>query len=154
MSGARPIRRVVHRKAGEQQQLVHALPELRRPRHESSLRRSGLRRAGAKAVLRGSAMKHGFSTLRPGLILVSSDAPGAHVTMFGPKGERLRFRPDECEFHDSIPSYVWAFEWIPTLIAGQVFVFATTDRTVVGDVAGAEIRVAARTTVIERGDDG
>ena len=87
-----------------------------------------------------------FSIERPGLIVFFSDSPGSYVSMRGPHGENLKFRRDVSEFHDTIPSYAWAFEYIRNIATGDHFTFATNERTVVGEVLGtSEVRIVGRT---------
>lgn len=95
-----------------------------------------------------------FST-RPGLILFSSDRGGNHATMFGPRAQKLNFRADECSFDDAGSRYTWAFEYREVLEPGFKFVFATADRTVIGEAKlGGAIEIAEETISVARGEGG
>lgn len=92
--------------------------------------------------------------VQPGLMLFSDDMPGAHATLFGPKGP-LQFRDDTCSFDDAAHSYTWAFEYATPLKKGQVFVFATSDREVVGEVdTSGEVQVSDRKVKVMREENG
>ena len=86
---------------------------------------------------------------RPGLVLFSSNLPGGHATLFGPRG-KLRFRDDASHFDDIHRSYSWAFEWNDPLDDGMQFVFATSERAVVGEVRASEICVVEKRVDVAR----
>ena len=102
-----------------------------------------------------TAHRDSFSLRGGGLVLLSSDQPGNHATMYGPSGHRLHFRADACAFSDAARSYTWAFQWSGAFVSGQRFVFATSDRQVVGEVGeDGQIRVLDETVSVPRGEDG
>lgn len=87
------------------------------------------------------------------LILCQDDLPGDHATLLGPKGP-LALKYDACAFDDATRSYTWAFTRVP-LKKGQVVVFATVDREVVGEVdATGQIIPSARKVNVVRGKSG
>lgn len=90
---------------------------------------------------------------RPGLVLFSSNLPGSHVTLFGPNG-KLRFRNDASHFDDVHRSYTWAFEWTESFDNGTQFVFATSERTVVGEVMDGDVRVIDKRVDVTRDESG
>lgn len=95
--------------------------------------------------------------VEPHLIVVHSDEPGSHVTLFGPDGQKLPFRMDASAFDDKAKRYRWAFTFDGAFRPGDLFVFATVDRDVAGQVKDGGI-VTKRSwwprSLVLRDDDG
>lgn len=88
--------------------------------------------------------------LQPPFVLVHDSKPGMHATLFGThtlygKGVvRYPFRGDASKFDDATSTYVWAFEANPA--DGELLVFATSDREVIGEAQPHVGAVSAYTT--------
>lgn len=78
--------------------------------------------------------------IRDGLILFNSERPGSHATMFGPIG-KLPFKNSASRFSDEDRSYTWAFMYDDSVTDGMLFIFATSEFEIVGQVKDGEIEV-------------
>lgn len=80
--------------------------------------------------------------LRPPFVFFHDDKPGQHATLFatherfGKGVVRYPFRGDLSSFDDATSQYAWAFEAqnIGEHVRGELLVFATADREIVGRV--------------------
>lgn len=82
--------------------------------------------------------------IQPPFVLVHDSKPGSHATLFGTHSDRYGkgvvrypFRSDQSHFSDAETRYSWAFEATPA--DGEVLVFATSDRELVGEVHGLDV---------------
>ena len=93
--------------------------------------------------------------VRPGLILFSDDRPGDRATLFGgDPGAGRAHLPDASSFDDAVPWYTWAFAREGAVVEGEVYVFATADREVVGIAAGDAICISPLRAAVDRGEGG
>jgi hypothetical protein len=96
-------------------------------------------------------MKFEIRTVGDKTVIVFHDVrPGSHATMFANNGQRLPFRDDVSHFSDAKGEYAWAFEGEARV--GDVVVFATADREVVGRVVDEDGGVHIKIQPANRSD--